>query len=301
MKMRFVLLAASLLALALSCLGPVKAEAKTLHVVASFTVLGNVVKNVGGDHVVVKSLVPPNGDPHDYEPSPSDAQALDTANLTFLSGADLETWFARLVKATGYKGHPIIVSKGIKTHKMDENGKWVVDPHVWNSVPNVEIWVRNIEQAMIKADPEDKAAFAANAAAYLKKLKALDAYTRRKIDAIPRAERKVLTSHDAFGYFGRTYGVTFLAPLGVSTETEASAADMAKLIDQIKREHVKVYFVENSTSARLVEQIAHATGAKPGGELYPGALSGPDGPAPTYLKMFRHNVDLLVAAMTKNG
>ncbi len=168
-----------LAALALLALPASAASAKTIHAVVSFTVLGDVVKNVGGNHVTVKSLVPPNGDPHDYSPSPQDAIAMKNAQLTFLSGEGLETWFARLVKASGYQGKPVIVSDGISTHKMNEDGKVVIDPHVWNAIPNVEIWVKNIEAAMIKADPEDAADFRKNAAAYLKKLKALDAFRRR--------------------------------------------------------------------------------------------------------------------------
>jgi zinc/manganese transport system substrate-binding protein len=271
--------------------------AKTVNAVASFTILADVVKNIGGDHVNVKSLVPPNGDPHDYEPTPDDAKTLKTAELTFLSGEDLEHWFARLVKASGFNGTPVIVSDGIKTGKMVDDGKAVTDPHVWNSIPNVEIWVSNIEAALEKADPEDAADFKANAESYMKQLKDLDFYTRDQIKAVPEDGRKILTSHDAFGYFGREYGLTFLAPLGVSTETEASAAEVAKLIGQIKKEHVKVYFFENSNDPRLVKQVANATGAQPGGELYPEALSPPDGPASTYLKMFKYNVDQMVAAM----
>jgi zinc/manganese transport system substrate-binding protein len=274
------------------------AAAKTLDTVVSFTVLADVVKNVGGDHVNVKSLVPPNGDPHDYEPTPDDAKALKAADVTFLSGEGLESWFERLVKASGSENKPVIVSNGIKTAKMDEDGKMITDPHVWNSIPNVEIWVANIEAALSKADPEDEADFKANADKYLAELKDLDTYTRQRIAAIPKGNRKILTSHDAFGYFGREYGLTFLSPQGVSTETEASAADVAKLIDQIKKERVKVYFFENSNDPRLVQQVAKATGAQPGGELYPEALSPADGPAPTYLKMFRYNIDQLASAMT---
>lgn len=280
-------------------LGATAAAAKTLDAVVSFTILADVVKNVGGEHVNVKSIVPPNGDPHEYEPTPDDARALKAAGLTFVSGDGLETWFERLVKASGYNGKPITVSAGVKTRQMDENGKIVTDPHVWNSVPNVEIWVANIEKALAAADPEDAADFKANAARYTKELQALDAFAHAKIDTVPKVKRKVLTSHDAFGYFGKEYGVTFLAPLGVSTETEASAADVAKLIEQIKKEGVKVYFFENSNDPRLVQQIANATGAQPGGELYPEALSPADGPAPTYIKLFRFNVDQIATAMTK--
>lgn len=213
--MKPVSLVLGLLASAALTLGATVASAKNLDVVVSFTVLADVVKNVGGDHVQVKSLVPPNGDPHEFEPSPNDAKALKAADLVFVSGNGLETWFERLAKASGFKGKPIVVSTGIKTHKMDEDGKTVTDPHVWNSAKNVEIWVRNIEQALTAADPEDAHDFKANAERYAKELGELDAYAHSKIDSVPKEKRKVLTSHDAFGYFARDYGVSFLSPLGV--------------------------------------------------------------------------------------
>jgi zinc/manganese transport system substrate-binding protein len=207
----------------------------------------------------------------------------------------------RLISASGYSGKPVVASSGINTKTMQEDGQTVVDPHVWNDPLNVKIWVTNIEEALKAADPEDAAAYHANASAYLKTLDAMDKYAHEKMDPIPEDRRKVLTSHDAFGYFGREYKVTFLSPLGFSTETEASAADVAKLIDQIKAEKVKTYFFENSNDPRLIKQIAGATKAQPGGELYVEALSKKDGPAPTYEKMFRYNVDQLSAAMQKNS
>jgi zinc/manganese transport system substrate-binding protein len=277
------------------------ASAKDIDAVASFTVLADVVHQIGGDHVKVTSLVQPNGDPHEFEPSPADAKHLKAAELVFLSGEGLEGWFDRLVSASGYQGKPVTVSEGIKTHTMEEDGKTVTDPHVWNDPLNVKVWVQNIEAALKAADPEDAAVFHANAEAYLKKLDALNAFAHQKIDSIPEDRRKVLTSHDAFGYFGAEYKVKFLSPLGVSTETEASAAQVAKLIEQIKSEGVKTYFFENSNDPRLVKQIAKATGAQSGGELYVESLSKKDGPAPTYEKMFRYNVEQLAAAMQKNG
>lgn len=278
---------------------PHPSSAKTLDVVASFTVLADIVQQVGGDHVRVRSLVPPNGDPHEFEPSPDDAKRLKGAAITFISGDGLETWFERLAKAAGYDRKPIVASDGIKTLTMKEDGKTTTDPHVWNSAANVIVWVGNIERALTEIGPEDAADFRANAARYVKELNDLGAYAHERIGAVPKARRKVLTSHDAFGYFGKEYGVTFLSPLGVSTETEASAADVAKLINQIKREGVKVYFFENSNDPRLVRQIAAATGAEPGGELYVESLSRPDGPAPTYARMFRHNVDQMADAMRR--
>lgn len=290
------LIGATLLA---SAAGTATASAKTIDVVASFTVLADVVKNVGGDHTNVKSLVPPNGDPHDFEPTPEDAKSIKSANVTFVSGEGLESWFQRLAKASGTTVSPVVVSKGIKTHDFVDDGKTVTDPHVWNSVPNVEIWVDNIEQALAKADPEDAADFKANADAYKAKLKELDSSVQQKIAATPKDARKILTSHDAFGYYGREYGVEFMAPLGVSTEKEASAADVAKLINQIKKEKIKYYFFENSNDAKLIKQVASATGAQPGGELYPEALSAADGPAPTYIQLITYNTDQLVSAMSK--
>lgn len=272
------------------------ASAKTLNTVASFTVLADVVKQVGGDHVNVKSLVGPNGDPHEFEPSPDDAKTLKEADITFISGEGLESWFEKLVSASGYSGKPFVVSTGIKTRTMEEDGKTVTDPHVWNSPVNVKVWVANIEQALASADPADAADFKANAEKYSKELDDMNAYAKSVIETVPKDRRKILTSHDAFGYFGREYGVEFLSPIGLSTETEASAADVAKLIDQIKAEKVKTYFFENSNDSRLVEQISKATGAQPGGELYVEALSKEDGPAPTYAKMFRYNVDQLSKA-----
>lgn len=275
------------------------ASAKTIDVVASFTVLGDVVQNVGGDHVKVNSLVPANGDPHDFEPSPDDAKAVKEASVTFLSGEGLEGWFERLAKASGSKNKPVIVSKGIKTHEMEEDGETITDPHVWNSVPNVLVWVDNIEAALIKADPEDTADIKKSADAYRAKLKELDASIKAKFADVDKDKLKVLTSHDAFGYFSEAYGIQFLAPMGLSTETEASAADVAELIDQIKAEGVKAYFLENSNDSRLVKQIANATGAQPGGELYPEALSPADGPAPTYIDMMAHNADLIAKAVSE--
>ncbi|TCU19131.1 metal ABC transporter substrate-binding protein [Rhizobium sullae] len=286
---------------ALIALSASSASAGTLKVVASFTVLADVVSQVGGDHVTVTSLVGPNGDPHEFEPSPADAKHLKAAQVTFVSGEGLEGWMDRLISASGYKGTPVTVSDGIKTRTMEEDGETVTDPHVWNSPVNVKVWVANIEKALSAADPADAGAFKANAERYTKTLNALDAYAHSKFDAVPDARRKVLTSHDAFGYFGREYNVSFLAPLGMSTETEASAADVAKLIEQIKTEHVKSYFFENSNDPRLVRQVAKATGAEPGGELYVESLSDAKGPAPSYEKMFRYNVDQIAAALGKSS
>ncbi|MBX8509953.1 metal ABC transporter substrate-binding protein [Pseudomonas cichorii] len=294
--MKRLMMLSSMAAIALSAFASL-AQAKPLEAVASFTVIADMVSNVGGDRVHVTSLIGPNGDPHVYEPTPRDAQALKNADLTFVSGLHLEGWMDRLIKASGYKGQPVVLSEGIKTRYMQEDGKLITDPHAWNSAANGVIYVRNIMTALKKADPEGASVYEANGQRYIVQLQELDLYARDQIQSVPESKRKILTSHDAFGYFGDAYGVTFLSPLGFSTESEASAADVAKLIRQIKSEHVTAYFFENSGDPRLVKQIADASGAQPGGDLYVEALSPPDGPAASYVQMFRYNVDKLTAAM----
>ncbi len=273
------------------------AMAKTVNAVASFSILGDIVQEVGGDHVKVTSLVGPNGDPHSFEPAPRDSQALASSDLVFVSGLGLEGWMDRLITASGYHGKTIVASTGVDSRQMKDDGKVITDPHAWNSMANGVIYATNVMNALITADPEDADYFRQHGGAYIESLKKLDTWAKQEFSGIPMDKRKVLTSHDAFGYFGKEYDVTFLAPVGFSTESEASASGVASLINQIKSEKVKTYFIENQTDPRLVQQIAAATGAKPGGELYPESLSGPQGPATTYEKAFTHNVESIVASM----
>lgn len=271
--------------------------AKTVNTVASFSVLADIVKEVGGDHVKVKSLVGPDGDPHSFEPTPQDSQALTKADVVFVSGLGLEGWLDWLISASEYKGKVIVSSEGIETRSMEEDGKTITDPHAWNSMKNGVVYANNVMNALIAADPEDAAYFRQRGSAYVAQLNKLDSWAAASFAAIPVAKRKVLTSHDAFGYFGQRYGVSFMSPVGFSTESEASASDVAKLIDQLKTEHIHSYFIENQTDPRLVKQIASATGAQPGGELYPEALTKKDGPAATYVAAFTHNVTAMVSSM----
>jgi len=275
------------------------AEAKVLHVTASFTILADMVRAVGGEHVEVTSLVGPNGDPHAYEPTPDDAKKLRNADLVVVNGLGLEGWMERLITASGYKGAPVVLTQNIAPLKIEEDKKILPDPHAWNSAAGAITYAQNIIDALCVADPDDAEDFRQKGKAYIEALRALDTETHRAIDAIPTEKRKIVTTHDAFQYFAHAYGVTFITPIGVSTETEASAADIVRLIKQIRAAQVTTYFLENSNDPRLIEQIARATGAKAGGELYVEALSPPDGPAPTYLAMFKHNVDLMLAAMMK--
>ena len=287
------------LALLAALLWTVPVGAKTLEAVASFTVLADMVRQVGGDRVHVTSLVGPNGDPHAFEPTPDDARALKAADVVFVNGLGLEGWMTRLVSASGFTGKPVVATAGLQPRRMEEDGKRVDDPHAWNSLANAPAYIGNIVRALAAADPDGAAAYQANGDRYAAELKQLDAYARQQVASVPPARRKVLTSHDAFGYFGASYGVAFLAPAGLSTESEASARSVAALIRQIKAEKVRTYFLENSNDPRLVQQVAAATGAEPGGVLYVESLSPPDGPAPTYAAMVRRDVDLMVAAMRK--
>lgn len=273
------------------------AMAKTVNAVTSFSILGDIVQEVGGEHVKVTSLVGPDGDPHSFEPSPKDSKAINASDVVFVSGLGLEGWIDRLVTASGYKGHLVTASEGVNSRKMEEDGKQITDPHAWNSMANGVIYATNVMNALIKADPQDADYFRQRGKAYIEQLQKLDSWAKTEFAGIPQSKRKVLTSHDAFGYFGQEYHVSFMAPVGFSTESEASASGVASLIKQIKDEQVKTYFIENQTDPRLVKQIAAASGAQPGGELYPEALSGPQGPATTYVKAFKHNVETIVASM----
>lgn len=273
------------------------ALAKNLNVVTSFTVLADMAKQVGGEHVTVTSLVGPDGDPHSFEPSPKDSVALGKADIVIVSGLGMEGWMDRLVSASGFKGKIVVASTGVDTRSMEEDGKMITDPHAWNSAENGALYAENIMKAFITADPQDAPAIREAGSEYITRLKLLDSWAKTRFAAIPKARRHVLTSHDAFGYFGKAYGVTFLAPVGFSTESEASASDVAALIEQLKAEHIKTYFIENQTDPRLVQQIAKASGAQPGGELYPEALSPAGGPASTYEMAFKHNVDVIANSM----
>ncbi len=297
--MKKLVIAAALLAL----VSPAKAQDK-LPVVASFSILGDLVANVGGDRVAVRSLVGPNGDAHVYSPSPADAKTLSEAKVVFTNGLGFEGWIGRLIKSSNTRAPNVVAAKGIKPRKVaDAHGHshghshGDGDPHAWQSVPNVKIYVGNIRDGLIAADPAGRAAYEANAGSYLAKLDALDREVRETIAKIPAERRKIITTHDAFGYFKDAYGVEFIAPQGVSTESEASARDVARLIQQIRKQKIPAVFLENVSDPRLLKRIADETGAKIGGTLYSDALTDEKGDAPTYIDLIRHNIRTLSAAL----
>jgi zinc/manganese transport system substrate-binding protein len=277
---------------------PAAAQEK-LKVVATFSILADFVKNVGGERVAVSALVGPNGDAHVYQPTPGDAKTLGDAKVVVTNGLGFEGWINRLVKASGTKAPMIVATKGIKPRKAeDDHGHGDADPHAWQSVANAKRYVENIRDALIAADPAARDVYEANAAAYAAKLDALDAEVKAAIEKIPADRRRIITTHDAFGYFAAAYGVTFIAPQGVSTEAEVSARDVARIITQIRKQKIPAVFLENVTDKRLLERIGAESGARIGGTLYSDALTDEKGAAPTYLEMMRHNVKQLAAALT---
>jgi zinc/manganese transport system substrate-binding protein len=288
-------------AAALLVAAPLRAQERRLKVIASFSILGDFVRNVGGDRVEVRDLVGPNGNAHVFEPSPADAKAVADAKLVFVNGLGFEGWLDRLVKASGTKATIVVASDGIKPREGaadhdHDHGK--VDPHAWQSVANAKVYVADIRDALIAADPAGKAVYEANAAAYLAKLDALDQEVRAVIARIPPERRRLITSHNAFGYFGDAYGVNFIAPQGVSTEAESSARDVAAIITQIRKQKAAAVFLENVTDPRLIKQIAAETGAKIGGTLYSDALTDAKGDATSYIELIRHNLKELAGALT---
>jgi zinc/manganese transport system substrate-binding protein len=265
-----------------------------LNVVASFSILGDFVRNVGGDRVNVTTLVGPNSDVHVYTPAPADAKKIADAKLVVVNGLGLEGWLPRLVQSAGSKAAILTATKGIAALKIGSDA----DPHAWQSVANARIYVTNISEALRTADPAGAASYRAHTLTYLAQLDALDREVREATAQIPPARRKVISTHDAFGYFASAYGIEFVAPLGVSTESEASARDIAAIITQIKTAKIPAIFLENISDPRLMERIAAETGAKIGGTLYSDSLTSEKGDAPTYIDMVRHNIKVLTSALS---
>jgi zinc/manganese transport system substrate-binding protein len=273
---------------------------KTVKVITSFSILADMVKNIGGERVQVTTLVGADGDVHAYEPTPAAAKSVSEADLVVVNGLGLEGWVDRLIKASGYRGRVVVASSGIKPRNMKEeskNGGPTIDPHAWQDLENGRIYADTIAKALTSVDPAGATAYTAYADAYSRRLIELNTWVKAEFSAIPEGKRRMLTSHDAFGYLSGAYGIEILSPMGLSTESEPSAGEVMKLIRQIKKEKITAVFVENISDPRMIEQIARESGVIVGGELYSDALSKPEGPASTYIDMFRNNVTKIVAAM----
>ncbi len=286
-----------------------------LAVVASFSILGDMAAQLGGDRIALRVIAGPDKDAHTFQPRPSDVAALRDAGLVVRNGLGFDIWMDRLVRASGFRGRVVTATEGITPRAMDGHDhdhdhegdgrrqahavgpRSVPDPHAWQDLRLGQSYVRTIAAALAAADPAGEAAYRSRSDAYLARLAALDAWVRAQVATVPEPRRRVVTSHDAFGYFAAAYGIGFLAPQGISTESEPSAADVARLIRQIRAEHITAVFMENMTNPAMLRRVAAEAGVRVGGRLYADALSAPDGPAPTYEAMFRHNVGLLVPAM----
>jgi zinc/manganese transport system substrate-binding protein len=278
-----------------------------IKAVASFSILGDLVKQVGGDRVKVDVLVGAGSDAHVFQPTPSQARLVGQAQIVFSNGMGFEGWLTRLLNTASYKGKHVVASQGIKPIETEEgdhghghkhgHSHGESDPHAWQSVPNVVTYVGNIAKGLCAADAAGCDTYKKNAATYTAELQALDTEIKAAWATIPTAQRKVITSHDAFGYYAKAYGVRFLAPQGLSTESEASARGVGQLVRQIKRENIKALFVESISDARLIEQIGRETGVKPAGELFSDSLSDAQGPASSYVAMMRFNTNALTRAV----
>ena len=266
-----------------------------IKVVSTFSILGDMVQNIGGNNIELTTLVGANGDGHVYEPTPADAKSVAAADVVFVNGLGFEGWIDRLVKASGYKGKVIIATKGIKDLKFEGE----LDPHAWQDLSNGRIYIKNIKNALIDLDPKNSDLYKKNFIAYDKILESMDKSTKEKFADIPKKNRKVITSHDAFLYFGRAYGIDFRSPVGVTTESEPSAGELAALITEMREDEIKALFAENITDPRLIKQLAREVNAQIGGTLYSDALSDNSEPANTYINMFKYNVKELATILSK--
>ncbi|MDB5848613.1 MAG: metal transporter substrate-binding protein [Rhodoferax sp.] len=277
--------------------------AEPVPVTASFSILGDLVRVVGGDRVAVTTLVGPDEDAHVFEPKPTDAKTILKSKLLVTNGLGFEPWAQKLARSAGYKGATVVASNGVKARQMPkekDHAHAETDPHAWQDPTNTILYVRNISTALTQIDPEGAATFKANTDNYVRELESLDSWARQQIALLPADKRKVITSHDAFGYFAAHYGLRFLAPQGVSTDAEPSAKEVAALIRQIQREKIKAIFFENMSNPKLLAQLSKDAGVTLGAELYADALSKPGETGATYLLMMRHNITQLTAGMQQN-
>ncbi len=295
MRAGWFLFACSICLISAISLRPLRAQTprEPVRVVASFSILGDFVKNIGGDRVNVATLVGPDSDVHVYVPAPADARKIADANLIVINGLGLEGWLPRLVQLSSKKAPVVTATNGVAPLRLGSQA----DPHAWQSVANAKKYVANIRDALVAVSPADAELFGKKADDYLAKLDTLDREVRQAVAQIPQGKRKVISTHDAFGYFASAYGIQFIAPLGVSTESEASAQDIARIIEQIRAEKIPAVFLEKMSDPRLIRRISAETGARIGGTLYSDSLTDEKGDAPTYIEMVRHNIKALTSAL----
>lgn len=280
----------------ISCISGACFAEDRLKIVASFSILGDMVQQVVGEHADVTTIVGPDADAHVYQPSVADARAVADADVIFVNGLGFETWSETLIAESGTDASVHVATQGVKIVKVDGE----TDPHAWNSLSNGVVYVNNIAAVLSNKIPEKAGVIETNRATYANTLMALDTSTKTKLSQLPAEKRTVVTAHDAFGYLADAYDMTFLAPVGIDTDAEPSAQELAVLIDQLKADGAAALFVENITSPALVQQIADETGLTIGGRLFSDALSERGGPATSYLAMFEHNLNTLLTALGSN-
>ncbi|HRJ68894.1 MAG TPA: metal ABC transporter substrate-binding protein [Beijerinckiaceae bacterium] len=298
----------SILAVAFVGGAAAQTPAPRIPVTASFSIVADLVREVGGDRIEVSALVGPGQDAHVYQPTPADARTISQAKGIFINGLHFEEFMGRLIKTAGAKAPVFRAAAGFEPlkasgkhshgdHKGHSHGDFAPDPHAWHSVPNVKAYVGNISKGLAQIDPDGATVYAQRAAAYIEKLDALDREIRAAVEDIPKERRIAVTTHDAFAYLAREYGIQFVTLQGVSTDTEISAAGLGKTIREVKARKAPAVFIENITDPRKIERLSKETGAKLGGTLYSDALSKADGPAPTYIELMRHNIRQLKQAL----
>lgn len=289
---------------------PVSAQEK-VRVVATFSILGDLTQRIGGDKIELVTLVGPDQDAHGFDPTAEDQRAVAGADLVIANGLGFETWLERLTEAAEFKGRLVMASAGIAPLPWEEHDEHEHeeededhdhahesgDPHAFQDAHLVLTYIDNIAAGLAAVQPADSALFTATAATLKAEFAALDADLKARFSALPAGQRRILTSHDAFGYFGRAYGIDFVALQGVSTDSEPSAQDLKRVIEEITHGGIRAVFLENMSDPRFVETLAEDTGVRVGGALYADALSGPDGPAPDLLSLFRHNQSELLKAL----
>ena len=283
--------------------------ADRIPVVATFSVIGDMLANVGGDHLDIKTIVRPGDDCELYQPTAADVATMAAARAIFINdlNEEFEPWLEPLLKQARFTGAKVVVSRGVRTLTAEEehpvSGRQLpaaIDQHAWLDPRNGVVYVRNIAEALSRLDPADAPDYRARAAAYQKEIRALDEWARKEIAAVPQGKRRALAPHDSLQYIATAYSITLLAVNGWTNNSEPSAAELARLARQIRTEHVKVLFLDSITDPRTMQRIAGETGAAIGGTLYGDSLSPSPGEADTYLKMLRHDVSVLKTGMLMN-
>ncbi len=307
MRRRDLLLASLVFPAVLGATGA-RAAASPPKVVATFSVLGDMVRQIAGPLVSLTVLVGPDGDTEAYEPTAADARAVAEADLLVFNGLnpEFEPWLDKLQQQAQFHGTRIAASDGVRTLAKAEEGTGrdtkaaEIDQHAWHDAANGVIYARNITGALARLDPAHAADYQAKGEAYQRTIAETDAWAKQRIAAVPAAKREVIASHDGFAYLARAYGIAIIGARGWTNDKEPTAAQTAQLIRQIRQDHIRAIFVENMNDPRLIRRIAAETGAEVGGELYSDALAKPGEDGDTYVKMVRHNIDTLRAGMLKN-